>query len=472
MLMEASASVDGPPTKPAKKSLFNRPAGRKALPQVTSTPENLFERSKESFDAILAERQRKHQAKEVREKERQEAARQLELDGVGSRKKRRVSNDMDKDYGGASDSRAGRKRQSPKDARIASPGPSQKSLVPQEEISKAGYVPAEVPKSPAQSTSEIIDLGSGSDSEPDIEITQASKPCPGLIEKSQDNEDEDNESVEEFPELAAAARARARQRELENASLAQGMGRNYLSREYMTSSAGAKKSPSTEAPDPVVQLLITSPIEGSCPLIVKRKLSQRLQEVRAAWCSRQQFPPPITEVDVFLTWRGRRIFDVTSCKSLGIAVDALGTTFIPGQKKGFSDREGFKDDDEDGAVKVHLEAVTEEILELSKKEKAGKKTQAGPATHSSYSGDEAIDPSSRVDQSREADAQVRIILKAKGMADYKIIVKPIVNVARKAFKTAAAQIVFIEFDGERLKEIDMIQDTEISDLDGLDVHIK
>ncbi|KAL9096231.1 MAG: hypothetical protein Q9165_001754 [Trypethelium subeluteriae] len=422
--MESSASVDGPPTKPVKKSLFNRPAGRRALPQVTSTPGNLFERSKESFDAILAERQRKHQAREVREKERQEAAIQLEIKGVGSRKKRRVSSSADEDYGSASESRAGRKRQSPKDAQIASPGPSQNSPVPQEETSKTKSITVEVSKSPSQNTSEVIDLGCGSDSEPDIQITRSSKSHPSPTNKSQQNEDEDNDSVEEFPELAAAARARARQRELENTSLAPGMGRDHLSRDYMISSAGANKSPSVETPDPVVQLLITSPIEGSCPLIVKRKLSQRLQEVRAAWCSRQRFPPPINEADVFLTWRGRRIFDVTSCKSLGIAVDAFGTIFIPGQKKGLSDREGFKDDDGDGAVKVHLEAVTEEIVELLKKEKAGK-NQLGSATHTSHSGDDATEHSTSVDQSREADAQVRIILKAKGMPDYKIIVKPV-----------------------------------------------
>lgn len=94
VLMESAASTEGLIPKPVKKSLFNRPAGRKAPPQTTSTSETLFERSKQSFDAIVAERQRKCLAKEARQKKQQVDVRQ-ELDGAGLRKKRRVSDDAD-----------------------------------------------------------------------------------------------------------------------------------------------------------------------------------------------------------------------------------------------------------------------------------------------------------------------------------------------------------------------------------------
>lgn len=104
MLMEAPPSADGLPLKPTKKSLFNRPAGRKALPQAASTPETIFERSKSSFDAILAERQQKQKAKEEREKEQQQATKEHELDARGSRKKRRLSEDTDGENGNDSQS--------------------------------------------------------------------------------------------------------------------------------------------------------------------------------------------------------------------------------------------------------------------------------------------------------------------------------------------------------------------------------
>ncbi|KAI9693992.1 MAG: hypothetical protein M1822_003263 [Bathelium mastoideum] len=483
--MENSASTGGPVPRPAKKSLFNRPAGRKAPPrQTASTPENLFERSKQSFDAILAERQRKHQANKAREKE-QEVTKQRELDGVGSRKKRRISTETDEESGGDFGQQKVVRKPSPRRSRSRSTEPLRRTRKLSETSLEINKSPDTSAKSAIRPTSDVIDVSSGSDSEADPPTIQAQIPRSDYNpdNRSQLDQAPDDDAAEEFPELAAAARARARQRELETRNQAHKTQTNFVLGGAETTSAMPVISSPPAAPDPVVKLLITSPIIGCRPLLVSRKLSQRLQEVRAAWCSKQTFPPSVDAADVFLTWRGRRIFDVTSCKSLGIAVDGMGTVFIPGQKIGFNSEEveGLTEEgDADGSVKVHLEAVTEEILETLKLEKAGRKAEQGQAASSGlqHDGDAHSDSAAEMGQPLEKEVQVRIILKAKGMKDYKIIVKPttkisqMVQVARKAFKTVEGQAVFIEFDGERLEESDMIRDTEISDLDGLDVHIK
>ncbi|GKZ40163.1 hypothetical protein AbraIFM66950_002731, partial [Aspergillus brasiliensis] len=69
--------------------------------------------------------------------------------------------------------------------------------------------------------------------------------------------------------------------------------------------------------EPIVQILITSRIPNTRPLIVRRKMNQSLKDVRLAWCNRQHFNKEMQD-SVFLTWKGKRLFDVTTCRSLGV----------------------------------------------------------------------------------------------------------------------------------------------------------
>lgn len=105
---------------------------------------------------------------------------------------------------------------------------------------------------------------------------------------------------------------------------------------------------------------------------------------------------------VFLVWRGKRCFNVTSCKSLGITVDSNGN--IRTNRDSLEDLNG----------QIHLEAMTEEIFEAYRKAKrhevaSEEEKQAGEAT--------VIE--------EEKVPEVRIILKAKGFADFKLKVRPV-----------------------------------------------
>lgn len=143
--------------------------------------------------------------------------------------------------------------------------------------------------------------------------------------------------------------------------------------------------PPPPPPNPVLSLLIHSPIPNTTPLLVKRRLNQRLKEVRLAWINKQingPLPPhpyfPVELEKIFLTWRNKRCYDFTSCASLGLIVDELTGEVVVKRKdsdiggpgaSGMSVNEEreWKDAMAEGGAQLVLEAVTEEMLMQRKK---------------------------------------------------------------------------------------------------------
>lgn len=193
-------------------------------------------------------------------------------------------------------------------------------------------------------------------------------------EAARHDDNEDDESDDEFAELARQARARRRLQEA-----AKKMSHTPDAQSPDPPGADARDGGRHTYPtppqqrDPTVKLFITSPIPDTTPLIVYRKLSQRLQEIREVWCQKQNFSPAEAH-GVFLIHRMRRVYDVTTCRSLGLDVGPDGETII---MKG-------EEDGVDGVEQVHLEAVTDAIFAQLHAQKAdeerkrhGLRTSAG-----------------------------------------------------------------------------------------------
>ena len=214
-------------------------------------------------------------------------------------------------------------------------------------------------------------------------------------------EDEATASDEEFPELARKAREKARKKRL-GQDLDSSTPDMPSSAECRTSHISPPRAPSPPS-DPVLQILITSTIPHTTPLIVSRKLSQRLKDVRLAWADRQRFSNDWMDT-VFLTWRGKRLFDVTTCKSLGVTVDLEGRVLAKDDVLG----------DDEG--RIHMEAMTLEILEARRKAKTDEAAKAVDHT-TAYE--------MQISAEDKPDNQVRIILKAKGFEDFKLKVKTV-----------------------------------------------
>ncbi|PYI09063.1 hypothetical protein BO78DRAFT_395136 [Aspergillus sclerotiicarbonarius CBS 121057] len=203
----------------------------------------------------------------------------------------------------------------------------------------------------------------------------------------------------------------------------------------------------------IVQILITSKIANTKPLIVRRRMHQPLKDVRLAWCNRQKFTKEM-QASVFLTWKGKRLFDVTTCRSLGIQTNR-------GSFVGLEEYDPFQVDGE--GIQVHMEAATEDSL--------GNLRHSPTVTDSEYTSG----PAGSTGGSSSAD---KVILKCPGFGDLKVKlnlemqVSQLVAAFRDARQVPAGHEVFLVFDGDRLDPVSCLADYELINNDLVDVIIK
>ena len=388
---------------PRKRSLFNKPSWSR--PQALSNDTNLFHRSSQTYADLAAEAELARTKKRLARKERGRACK--DVYGQCTGKRRRTSEDEDEDEDLSSDessnyssrkeiklnSLQSKNENSPLPTSPQQPGNSPKSLLQRYEakitVSKVCQEQKEKLKA-----SRIIDLEDEEDSSrlPGQELTWKS-----AIVKPAAPHDEDDQPVsdEEYPELARQARETARKKRLGEDKVAT----SAISHDGPLS-LHQPISPDLQT-DPILQILITSDIENTTPLIISRKLSQRLKDVRLMWAKRQNFTTEFTDT-VFLTWRGKRVFDVTTCKSLGITVDTIGRISIKGRSW----------DEEEG--QIHMEAMTPKILKAYKELKRNEATDQEDHT-----------AQKQTTTTSGHEGQVRIVLKAKGLDDFKLQVRPV-----------------------------------------------
>jgi hypothetical protein len=277
--------------------------------------------------------------------------------------------------------------------------------------------------------------------------------------------------VEEFPEYVAKAREGAARRVFGRLDPAQSNARsdsissNESNMKPETTGVTHLVSAPPLTPDPIVQILVTSRIEGTKPLMIKRKLSQRLKDVKYAWCDKQMLdgrpvPEEIKRM-IFLTWRGSKVFDVTTCKALGLMVDASGRLRVDG--------EGF---DEEG--RIHLEAWTEEIFDEFKKQKAAERKRL--VLNPMEEEDEEEQKSEEI-KGKEEVQRFRIILKSKDHLEFKLQVKPttqiskMIGVFREQYNIEGNVNISLYLDGDKLDPNSMVGDADLEELTTIDVHV-
>ncbi|KAH0268016.1 hypothetical protein KCU91_g9690, partial [Aureobasidium melanogenum] len=440
--------ADGKP----KRSLFKRPTwaaatptAASASPDPTSKPEeptDIFSHS-HTFSELVEDRQRQRQRKKSdKDVLRRDQTSEVKDEESRAGKRRRISDEDGSELSTKSKPRASERKTSVQ----ASAGSESFATAPTPQKSR-----------PRQET--VIELLDDSDDDAPVSHNNASKgevrsnatslePTPAAEVDPDDDEDAVYYSDPDMREFARKAREKRRQEERE---------RNE-----------------TGVHDPTVKLLITSPLPGTGPLIVSRKLSQNLQAVREAWLSKQSLEPTIAS-RVFFTHKLRRVYDVTTVRSLGIKVDPYGRIMANGP---------FANTDDEHAGKIHIVAVTDEAWQELKDEKAAKdapkpnkylsNAAAAGGRGGSTEGTPAVDGEAVVEE-----PLIKVTLKAKGHSDIKIKVRPsttfvkMINAARRSFKLDDARVVHLEFDGERLEPPEgLVKDTDISDMDCIDVHIK
>ena len=184
--------------------------------------------------------------------------------------------------------------------------------------------------------------------------------------------------------------------------------------------------PKPTEPDIALNILIDCRIPNTEPLIVQRKLTQRLKEVRDAWLNRQPALSDSEKKDIYLTWRGQKIYGFTTCQTLGIKVDEAGKVWFARSRRSGE----FPVEPAEENAQIAFEAVTDEMVRQEKREKeeekrreieerdAERRKAAGLLRERSKTGTPAGDGG-------EAKPGLRVILKARGQKDYKLKVKPV-----------------------------------------------
>lgn len=404
------------PSDPPKRALFSKPSW--SNPKNFKNTDDLFNRSNQSYVGASKDRARRREKKLA--KKQKEQTPDHPSDHRAGKRSRLSDDDSDDDDAGSFDSEDSSKARNKKldtQAHHRKHSSSSKGS-PETRHCKARYnedailaKPTSLPGSLFKTYHDNFAVGT---EEPEIQVT-------GEIRKAQfenggrsssevveieDEEDELDgfpESDNDYPELAIKARDIARKNRLE-AEFSIGTGDHTPLQQSHPKSK--PKPPELPPGDPVIKIFISSKIENTQPLIVNRRISQRLRDVRLAWCHRQKFSQEFTD-KVFLTWRGCKLWDVTTCMRLGITVDEYDNILLKGQK----------DITEEDATHIHMEAMTEEILEEYKK------SHTAPILNKPCPGlDDVLEVE---DEKVEKPAQFKITLKAKGYKDLTMAIDPV-----------------------------------------------
>ncbi|GAB1733193.1 hypothetical protein NU195Hw_g3735t1 [Hortaea werneckii] len=449
--------------------LFKRPAWAQVQEPEEDTEQSLFSHSSRSHEAILAEQQRQKKERAEKEKKKQERKESKDCskrendtsdyNEQGSNKKRTLnrrinskeSEDLLSSVGlSPAGAAAKTKTQDPGESKVEDVA-HRRSTREQNTAYRENSRSNETPQAPS-----VIDIG---DSDGDNEVQ--GRPDPPV----EPDPTSDSESDEEFAELRRRARA---QKLKEEEAKKKTQAPDAKSPTPGLDGAGPSRIGLPTPPpaqDPPVKLLVTSELDNTRPLMVYRKLTQRLQEIRVAWCQKQGFSDEFTK-GIFLIHKLSRLYDSTTCRSLGLYIDKDGQIKLKGSE--------MPQD-----AQIHLEAVTEEIFEKKKAEKARQERAREKALLGEPDEEADVQAAEAPKESAaREEANVRIVLRAKGVSQpFKLKVKPstpfskIMMACRGHFSVGERQQLWLELDGERLDPDDMIQSTDIEDMDNIDVYI-
>ncbi|XP_014552286.1 hypothetical protein COCVIDRAFT_41534 [Bipolaris victoriae FI3] len=428
---------------PKKRSLFKRPAWQDSPKDDDA---DIFSHSNEFADIIADEARRR-----AEEKKQEETRRARKHSQPRDSKRRRTSDSDDKKAIASSTLKTspGRSKTPLSPLPVQSPPASLSARY--DSLATSNSSAASLP----HKDSPVVELDDSDNDSHSIHKT----PTPVTASHTQDvtvrksgpspviilDDDDEDEAEEEEDSMFAALRARARAR--------------------IAAKAAASSAQGSDAPKaPITQLLITSRIPNTNPLMVKIRVDTFIEKPRKAWCAKQGLSPKDTD-NVFFTWKGTRIYDSTSITRLGITVDDGGNVTVEGDTNIYDDV---------NLPKIHVEAWTNELYKEYKKEEAA----AAAAKMLAAEAPVVVEERTPTPEPTPVSTKLRVILRAKGKADFGLTVNPHTTIAHiaSAYKSQTGvdknQPITLMFDGDRLMPLDTVADYEMEDRDGIEVLFK
>ena len=474
-----------------KRALFKRPAWASATPAKAPDEDHDFYRHTTTVKDIVAKKAQKREAarrqKRVEETKAEDERRKREEHGSKRRKTEREEGSlsqprMDVDEGGAEERREGERRNSP---------------------AVNGKVDAELSRKNGQETANVIDLGSEEEGADSAAVGHRD-PCDDVVElvgakeksqskkKSEYSDDSSDNDSDYTREVKQRAREKERRQKLgpdatKSASPAEHTPSEAIYRSTDSplttshhvlptrSDLSAHNPPSTLplAPEdePIVEILIRSPIPNTRPLVVRRRESQPLREVRLAWCAKQLFNDEFTRT-VYFTWRGSKVYDLTTCRNFAIQAqkEKKEKDFL-GDDNWDDDGNGARNKTREGeTLKIELEAVTTDVIKEIQRQREEEERLKNV--------EEGAEEDEQLPPEPPKEKKIGIILKGKGLKEVRLKVAPghLVGKIVQAFRQQAGipqeKAVYLLFDGERLEAESNVEDAALEDGDCIDVQVR
>ncbi|KAI5302006.1 hypothetical protein KEM56_001144, partial [Ascosphaera pollenicola] len=224
--------------------------------------------------------------------------------------------------------------------------------------------------------------------------------------------------------------------------------------------ATGEPTPSEPDEERILRIYLTSHIPNTTPLLVTCRMANNLGALRKAWCERNELSPEMT-ASVFLTWKNKRVFDSTTCRSLGIKSNEP----VPQELYEAEDMDFTPDEN---TIYAHMLAYTPELWEAHVKKK--RRQQEGDFDDDDD--EEDCEPEPEPEDTKEIE------IRAAGMPTFtmKITAASRVADAVQAFKKArglaeTANLVLL-FDGDILQPEDEFQAHDIEDHDMIDARVQ
>ncbi|EXJ65400.1 hypothetical protein A1O7_01741 [Cladophialophora yegresii CBS 114405] len=515
-----------------KRSLFSKPAWAAASSTGTKSDPSkedgsIFGRNV-AYDEIVRAQKAERERKVARAKARSERERQKSKEGSEGPewKRRRISTELEDDD---SDSNGRKKKSRDRDKPVKRSNPS-KEKPHADERDASSHGPHSRRKKSGKATVVNLDRDEGGEDDELIMFTppnpQGKKKRTSNAKDGLDDEQTSSSDDEYLRQLKQKAREKARrQRDRDrddaqdnairphtpgsrgnSAAFEHNYGRSSSvpqdhSRPASTTpssaasfntpkqaQAPAPASASVQEEDPEVKILITSEISGTKPLIVKRRTSQSLKQVKEFWCRKFDLDESLTR-QVFFTWNGTRLFDSTTMK--GILRNLKMEAWQKGRTKygnldadeGTNGNGDGNDFDEKSAKdpsngNIVIEAMTQDMYDRRQQ-----RQQDGTAEPDQHDQDQ--------DQDQQAEEQaptlpdkdagaiiIRLVSNNKDLEPMQLRVRPHTTIGKIMRGYAATRGIeegktpWLIFDGERLEPEMTVEEVGFEDEEQVEVSVR
>lgn len=274
------------------------------------------------------------------------------------------------------------------------------------------------------------------------------------------------EPPDEFSKYVVQAREREAKANAAKASASEAVDNlGKVTRDATNTTAASRPT------DTSIKVMVSSLLPDTVPMVAKLKITQAISVVRDAWFDQQKNKavsiPDDIQGQIFLTWKGNRVYNTITCASLGLEVDALGRV-----------RWHTYDGDEAGYHNggLHFQAWTEELYaQYVKKKERERLRSLGELDEDS---EPAAAGQAEAEQEEEGPKPIRVTLKAKDCEPLNTKVhmhttaETMVTVFRDQRSVPPEKEAALYFDGEKLDGATTVEDAGIEDMDNLEVHIK